>query len=145
MLELGRNKDVTFLLVEDDDVDVIAMRRTFSRLKIANDLVVTRNGLEALNALRGENGFAKIKRPFIILLDLNMPKMNGFEFIDAIREDADLRTAVIFVLTTSSDDRDRVAAYERHVAGYVVKARPDDSLPEAISMINNYWRVVELP
>ncbi len=121
------------------------MQRTFKRLKIANDLVVTRNGLEALDALRGENGFEKVRRPYIILLDLNMPKMNGFEFIDAIRDDPDLTTSIIFVLTTSSDDRDRVAAYERHVAGYVVKARPDDTLPEAIKMIEHYWRVVELP
>lgn len=138
-------KDVTFLLVEDDDVDVMGMRRAFSQLKIANPMVVTRNGLEALAALRGEGGFDRVETPFIILLDLNMPKMNGIEFLDEIRKDPKLKTSVVFVLTTSSQDRDRVSAYERNVAGYVVKAKPMESFLDALNMIDHYWRVVELP
>lgn len=137
--------DATFLLVEDDDLDVVAMQRTFRKLKIANPLVVARNGREALDVLRGENGATRLTRPFIVLLDLNMPQMNGIEFLDAIRQDPDLKTLIVFVLTTSSDDQDRVAAYNRHVAGYIVKAQPEDTLPKAIEMLNHYWRVVELP
>ena len=139
------SKNVTFLLVEDDDVDVMCMKRAFKELKIANPMVVTRNGLEGLAALRGEDGFEKIQKPFIILLDLNMPKMNGIEFLDAIREDPEFTTAVVFVLTTSKHDRDRVSAYERHVAGYVVKANAMQTFVEAMDMLDHYWRVVELP
>lgn len=138
-------KEVTFLLVEDDDVDVLAMQRVFRGLKIANPLVVARNGLDALDVLRGENGAKRLSRPFIVLLDLNMPQMNGIEFLDEVRQDPELKTMIVFVLTTSSDDQDRVAAYNRHVAGYIVKAQPEDTLPKAIEMLNHYWRVVEFP
>ena len=138
-------KDVTFLLVEDDDVDVMGMQRVMKQLKIANKMVIARNGLEGLAALRGEDGFEKVERPYIVLLDLNMPKMNGIEFLDEVRRDPALKTAVVFVLTTSDHDRDRVSAYERNVAGYVVKAKPLESFTEAMSMIDSYWRVVELP
>lgn len=138
-------REATFLLVEDDDLDVVAMQRTFRKLQIANPLVVARNGREALDVLRGENGAMRLTRPFIVLLDLNMPQMNGIEFLDAVRQDPDLTTLIVFVLTTSSDDQDRVAAYNRHVAGYIVKAQPEDTLPKAIEMLNHYWRIVELP
>lgn len=139
------SRDVTFLLIEDDDVDLMGMQRVFKQLKIANPIVVARNGLEGLAALRGEDGFDKVEKPYIILLDLNMPKMNGIEFLDEIRKDPMLRTAVVFVLTTSSHDQDRLSAYERHVAGYVVKAKPLESFSDAMNMIDRYWRVVELP
>ncbi|NIA70697.1 response regulator transcription factor [Pelagibius litoralis] len=138
-------KNVTFLLVEDDEVDVMCIQRAFRDLKIANPMVVARNGIEGLAVLRGEDGFEKVQKPFIVLLDLNMPMMNGIEFLDAVRDDPDLKTAVVFVLTTSKHDRDRVSAYERNVAGYVVKAKPMETFVEAMGMIDHYWRVVELP
>lgn len=139
------SREVSFLLVEDDNVDVMAMRRTFETLKIANPLIVARNGIEALAHLRGEDGHKKLEPPFLILLDLNMPKMNGLEFLDVLRDDPELRTAVVFVMTTSNHDRDRVSAYERNVAGYVVKANPAESFTESMRMIDHYWRVVEFP
>tara|TARA_R110002167_G_scaffold158073_4_gene353207 strand:+ start:615 stop:1043 length:429 start_codon:yes stop_codon:yes gene_type:complete len=139
------SSEVTFLLVEDDDVDVMAIRRAFDRLKIANPLVVASNGYEALASLRGEDGAEKVERPYIVLLDLNMPQMNGIEFLDVLRHDPDLDTAIVFVLTTSDDDKDRVSAYKRHVAGYIVKSRAEESFLDAIAMIKHYWRVVELP
>lgn len=138
-------RDVTFLLVEDDEVDVMGIQRAFEKLKIANPLVVAHNGLEALVVLRGEDGVEKLNKPYIILLDLNMPKMNGIEFLDEIRKDPDLKSSVVFVLTTSSHDVDRVSAYERNVAGYMVKAKPLESFMEAMSMLDHYWRVVQLP
>ena len=142
---MENTKNVTFLLIEDDEVDVMCIQRVFRDLKIANPLVIARNGLEGLLALRGEGSFEKVSRPFIILLDLNMPKMNGIEFLDVVRNDPELKTAVIFVLTTSRHDRDRVSAYERNVAGYVVKAKPMETFVKAMGMIDHYWRVVELP
>lgn len=139
------SRDVKFLLVEDDDVDIQAMRRAFRKLFIANDLIVVRNGLEALAILRGDGESPQLAPPYIVLLDLNMPKMNGIEFLDRLREDPALKTVVVFVLSTSSADLDRIAAYQRNVAGYIVKQRPEETLMEAIAMIDHYWRVVELP
>ena len=138
-------RTVTFLLVEDDDVDVKAIRRSLGDLRIANPLVVARDGREALEYLRGTNGREKIQSPYLILLDLNMPRMNGLEFLAELREDKELNMAVVFVLTTSKDERDRVSAYEKHVAGYIVKSNVSDSFSEAMRLIDHYWRVVEFP
>jgi len=139
-------KDATFLLVEDDEVDIQAMRRTFVRMKLANTLLVARDGLEGLAILQGAGGTPPLARPYIVLLDLNMPRMGGIEFLEVLRADADLTGTVVFVLTTSAEERDRVAAYEQHVAGYIVKQHLDnDGLSKAIDMLDHYWRVVELP
>ncbi len=139
------SKDVTFLVIEDDDVDVIALDRAFNQLKIANNKIFARDGVEGLEFLRGEGGRTKIQTPFIILLDLNMPRMGGLEFLEEIRNDEELTKSIVFVLTTSNDDRDRVSAYENHVAGYIVKSDPTNGFMEAIDMLDHYWRIVELP
>lgn len=136
---------VTFLLVEDDDVDVRAMQRAFKRMKIANPIVVARDGLEAIECLRGQNGQPKLASPYLVMLDLNMPRMNGLEFLEEIRNDADLKASIVFVLTTSNDERDRVEAYEKNVAGYIVKADAEKTFTEAVEMLDHYWRVVEFP
>lgn len=138
-------KDVTFLVVEDDDVDVMALERAFKQLKIANKQCFARDGVEGLEYLRGQNGREKIAAPYIILLDLNMPRMTGLEFLEEIRKDEELKQSIVFVLTTSNDDRDRVSAYEKNVAGYIVKSDPTNGFMEAITMLDHYWRVVELP
>ena len=138
-------RPVTFLLVEDDEVDIQAMHRAFRRLRLANEVVVARDGIEGLDALRG-NGRPPLEPPFIVLLDLNMPRMGGIEFLEVIRADAKLADTVIFVLTTSAEEIDRVAAYRNHVAGYIVKQDLDgDGLLGAIDMLDRYWRVVALP
>ncbi len=139
------DKTVTFLLVEDDEVDVKAIERSLSELRICNPLLVARDGREALEHLRGQNGREKVSAPFLILLDLNMPRMNGLEFLAELRSDPELSTSVVFVLTTSKDDRDRLSAYEKHVAGYIVKSNVANSFSEAMKLIDHYWRVVELP
>ncbi|WP_282609702.1 response regulator [Pelagibius sp. Alg239-R121] len=139
------DKTVTFLLVEDDEVDVKAIKRSLLELRIANPLIVARDGREALEHLRGQNGREKIVSPFLILLDLNMPRMNGLEFLAELRSDRELNTSVVFVLTTSRDERDRLSAYEKHVAGYIVKSNVADSFAEAMKLIDHYWRVVEFP
>lgn len=139
------SKDVTFLVIEDDDVDVIALERAFAQLRIANDTVFARDGVEGLECLRGQGGRAKVQAPYIILLDLNMPRMSGLEFLEEIRNDEELSKSIVFVLTTSNDDRDRLSAYEKNVAGYIVKSDPTNGFMEAINMLDHYWRVVELP
>lgn len=139
------HRTVTFLLVEDDDVDVMGFQRALSRQKIVNPVEVARDGVEALERLRGQNGQEKLEPPYIILLDLNMPRMNGLEFLQEIRQDEELRHAIVFVITTSRDEADRLAAYKQNIAGYIVKSNATESFQNALSMLDNYWRVIEFP
>ncbi|MEM9988340.1 MAG: response regulator [Pseudomonadota bacterium] len=137
-------KPVNLLLVEDDSADVMGIERALKSLKVSNPLTIANDGLEALDHLRGENGKEKLQAPYIILLDLNMPRMNGIEFLQEIRKDDELKTAVVFVLTTSSSDEDKVKAYEQNIAGYIVKNDPTKSFMEAVGLIDYYWSIVEL-
>jgi CheY-like chemotaxis protein len=136
---------LSILLVDDDKVDVMAVRRSFRELKIANPIIEAQNGIEALARLRGENGYEKVRLPCLILLDLNMPRMSGLEFLDKLREDEALRSTLVFVMTTSDAQEDRARAYDLNIAGYVLKHRPGQSFLEAISMLQHYWRVIEFP
>jgi len=139
-------KTVTFLLVEDDVVDAKQVQRALHKLKLLNPIHIARDGVEALEMLRGEQGREPIRSPYLILLDLNMPRMNGLEFLEAIRKDSSLSQSIVFVLTSSKEERDRLSAYHHNVAGYIVKddvAR--EGLIQALDMIDHYWRVVEFP
>ena len=138
-------KPVNLLLVEDDDVDVMGIQRALQSLKVSNPITVARDGVEALECLRGENSKEKICRPYIILLDLNMPRMGGIEFLDEIRADSELKKSVVFVLSTSSADEDIIDAYDHNVAGYIVKTDPLNSFVDAVRLIDYYWTIVELP
>ena len=140
-----RGDTVTILLVDDDRVDVMAVKRSFRELKIVNPVVEARNGIEALDHLRGQNGFGKVPLPCLVLLDLNMPRMGGFEFLEELRRDEELRSSLVFVMTTSAAEEDRARAYDKNVAGYVLKHRAGQSFLETISMLELYWRVIEFP
>jgi CheY-like chemotaxis protein len=140
-----KDTTVTVLLVDDDKVDTMAVRRSFMALNIANPVIEARNGIEALDYLRGQNGREKVPSPCLVLLDLNMPRMGGIEFLEELRRDADLRGTLVFVMTTSAAEDDRTRAYQKNVAGYVLKHRPGQSFLEAISMLEHYWRVIEFP
>jgi CheY-like chemotaxis protein len=136
---------VTLLLIEDDVVDAEAIQRAFRQQRIANPFVVVQDGVEALAALRGEAGATEVERPYIILLDINMPRMNGLEFLRELRGDPELRRSIVFVLTTSNREEDKLAAYEGHVAGYILKSRAGEDFLEVIKMLRSYWRVIEFP
>jgi CheY-like chemotaxis protein len=138
-------KTLTILLVDDDKVDIMAVKRSFRELKIANPVIEAHNGIEALELLRGTNGREKVQSPCLVLLDLNMPRMSGFEFLDRLRRDEALRSTLVFVMTTSGAEEDRARAYDMNVAGYVLMHRPGQSFLEAISMLEHYWRVIEFP
>ena len=139
------NKTVHVLLVDDDDVDVMAVQRAFRKHKIANPVSVARDGIEALAMLRGTDGYTRLPRPFIVLLDINMPRMNGLQFLGELRKDEEIQDAVVFILTTSKHDEDRAAAYKQHVAGYIVKTDVGSGFLELVDMLDSYWRIVELP
>jgi CheY-like chemotaxis protein len=136
---------VNLLLVEDDEVDVQGLKRAFSKSRIANPIMVARDGIEALEMLRGENGHEKLPKPHLILLDLNMPRMNGIEFLETIRADEDLKCSVVFMITTSKADEDKARAYGHNVAGYIVKQDPANTFMEAVSLLEHYWKIVEFP
>ena len=115
------NNTVNILLVEDDVVDVMNLKRTFRKLKIANPVHVANDGIEALEVLRGEGGKGPIPHPFVILLDLNLPRMHGLEFLTELRKDPEFRNSVVFVLTTSKSEEEKLAAYDLKIAGYILK------------------------
>jgi len=138
-------KDATFLVVDDDDIDVEMVERAFRKLKIGNLIVRATDGLDALDILRGTGGRKQLKQPFIVLLDINMPRMSGLEFLEELRQDAALRRTVVFVLTTSDDEMDILRCYEKNISGYIVKARAGQSFEEALKMLDHFSRVVELP
>jgi CheY-like chemotaxis protein len=133
------SKVVTILLVEDDEIDVKALRWAFEKLKVANPLVVARDGVEAWEMLRD------LPRPYLIITDINMPRMNGIELLRKIRESEEYRDSIVFALTTSNDEEDKIAAYNLNVAGYMLKTDMGTSFQRAIALIDNYWKVVEFP
>ncbi|HEY0243178.1 MAG TPA: response regulator [Gemmatimonadaceae bacterium] len=133
---------LNILLVEDDEVDVMNVRRAFERNNVSNPLYVAGNGLEALAMLR--DGTVPSERR-LILLDLNMPKMNGIEFLQALRSDPELSSAPVVVLTTSNDDQDKIDAYNLNVAGYLLKPVTFSNFCERMTTLNKYWTLVEMP
>ncbi len=135
---------LNILLVEDDEVDVMNVKRAFDKNNIANPLFVAGNGLEALDILRGKSGDFPVERR-LVLLDLNMPKMNGIEFLREVRADPSLKATSVVVLTTSNNDRDRVEAYNLNVAGYLLKPVTFVNFVEVMAALNKYWTLVELP
>jgi len=134
-------REVSLLIIEDDDIDATALKRALLKLKLLNPVYRARDGLEGLEMLRSN----AVPAPYIILLDLNMPRMNGLEFLEALRSDASLTHNIVFVLTTSKSDEDIIAAYREHVSGYLLKQRMDDDFLQVVSLLNHYWRIVELP
>ncbi len=135
---------VHILLIDDDDVDIMAIKRAFRESKIGNPLLVAHDGIEALEMLRGQ-GVPAVPKPYIILLDLNMPRMNGVEFLTEIRNDPEHSRATIFVLTTSSAEEDKLAAYRKCIAGYIVKSNVGLDFIRLVKMLDAYWMVVEIP
>jgi CheY-like chemotaxis protein len=133
---------LNILLVEDDEVDVLNVRRAFQKSHIANPLFVASNGVEALEQLRGQT-IPRDRR--LILLDLNMPKMNGIEFLTELRKDPTLKSTPVVVLTTSNDERDRIEAYNLNVAGYLLKPVTFSNFCDVMAALNKYWALVELP
>ncbi len=139
-----QNNLINILLVEDDEVDVMNVKRAFTKNNITNPLYVAGNGLEALDLLRGD-GPNRMPAPRIILLDLNMPRMGGIEFLRELRADPELRGTSVFVMTTSNEDKDKVDAYNLNVAGYILKPLSLDKFVQAMAALRSYWQLCEYP
>ena len=129
------------LLVEDDRVDQITVRRALKDINVTNLLIIVSNGEEALEFLRNE----KNEKPGIILLDLNMPKMNGIEFLKVAKQDNSLKRIPVVVLTTSKQDQDKIESFNLGVAGYMIKQVDYIQFVDVIRTINMYWTLSELP
>jgi CheY-like chemotaxis protein len=129
------------LLIEDDHVDAMTVKRAMKDLNVLNPLVHTLNGEEALEHLINECN----EKPCVILLDLNMPKMNGIEFLKIIKADERLKRTPVVILTTSRDVQDKRETFALNIAGYIVKPSDYKKFVEAIKTVNLYWTTSELP
>jgi CheY-like chemotaxis protein len=129
------------LLVEDDSIDAMTVKRAFKDLNVTNPLVHSVNGEEALDYLTNESN----EKPCVILLDLNMPKMNGIDFLKVVKDDDVLRKIPVVVLTTSTEESDVVESFELSVGGYIVKPVDYIKFVEAIRTIKLYWTLSRLP
>jgi len=137
------NSPVTILLVEDDEVDIMNVKRAFKKSNVSNPLLVANNGIEALDILRSDE--LEVARPRVILLDLNMPKMGGIEFLKEVRNDSSLHSISVFVMTTSNEEKDKVDAYNLNVAGYILKPLSMDQFIDAVSVLKSYWTLCQYP
>jgi CheY-like chemotaxis protein len=135
-------RDLNIVLVDDDDVDVMNVQRAFAKSKISSPIYTASDGIAALELLR--SGRVPSDRR-LVLLDLNMPRMNGIELLRALRADPDLRSTPVVVLTTSNDERDKVEAYALNVSGYLLKPVTFAAFVELMATLNTYWSTVELP
>jgi CheY-like chemotaxis protein len=137
---------ISVLLVEDDPGDVVLIREAFEHNKVHNELVVVSDGVEAIEYLRGAGKHAGAQRPDVILLDLNLPRMDGREVLAEIKDDADLRTIPVVVLTTSEAEEDILRSYDLHANAYVTKPVDFDCFIEIVRQIDDFFvSVVKLP
>ncbi|MDC0358189.1 response regulator [Oligoflexia bacterium] len=140
-----KNDDVTILLVDDDEVDAMDIEDSLQKRKIGNSIVRAVDGVEALEVLRGENGRSKLKEPYLILLDIKMPRMDGLSFLKELRDDPTLKHSIVFVLTTSDAEDDRSSAYKYNVAGYLTKSDTGQQLLDKLQIIEDYILYVRFP
>ena len=138
-------KPVTLFVVDDDEIDRETILRSVEEMGLDNPVRTARDGEEALSVLRGTDGMEPISGPFLILLDLNMPRMNGLELLEEIRQDPALHRTIVFVLTTSNAESDRIAAYDRNIAGYLLKARAGLEFERVVGLVEQFGRTVEFP
>jgi CheY-like chemotaxis protein len=137
-----KTPDVTLLLVEDDDIDAESVQRALRRATITNPLVRARDGIEALELLRGSEGRSALPPPYLLLVDLRLPRMDGLELIRTIRADERLSRTVIFVLTTSDREKDKFQAYDANVAGYIVKGDTGADFQQLMQLLEYYLLIV---
>lgn len=136
-----KTKEVTLFLIEDDDIDAMSITRAFKKMCIGNEIIRATDGLEGLEMLRS----GAVPSPYIILLDLQMPRLNGFEFLDEIRQDPKFAKSIVFVLTTSKSDEDMTASYKKNIAGYFVKEQVGEGFLDIVKMLKGYWKIVHFP
>ncbi len=136
---------VRFMFVDDDEISIMALQRGVKQLEISNTVQLAMNGVEAIAILNEAMLSYGSLPPYVVVLDLNMPKMGGLEFLEKIRNNENFKNLLVFVLTTSDAPCDIASAYGYKVAGYIVKDDSRNSYKETIAMIKAYSELVVLP
>ncbi|MBT4398093.1 MAG: response regulator [Candidatus Cloacimonetes bacterium] len=132
---------ISILLAEDDKVDAMTVKRALRDINVTNPLIIVENGEEALAFLRDVSN----QKPGLILLDLNMPKMNGIEFLEIAKKEEDIKRIPVVVLTTSQEDKDKMDSFNLGVAGYMIKPVDYMQFVEVVKTIHLYWSLSEIP
>jgi CheY-like chemotaxis protein len=146
MTDSSNSRSINLLLVEDDDDDANLIRRSLENEQIFDVLARVSDGIKALEFLRQQGDYCDAVRPDVILLDLNMPRMNGFEVLRTIKGDADLEAIPVVIFTSSDDERDVVASYKQKASSYVTKPVNIVRYRQVLRAIHDYWScVVTLP
>jgi CheY-like chemotaxis protein len=140
------DKHISLLHIEDDNVDKMVVERVLRKLNLVGTLHHAANGEDALSLLRGEGGFSR-PHPFpqVILLDINMPRMNGIEFLKELRQDEALKHLSVYMVTTSNDDQDVRNAHAYNVAGYILKPVDIQQFENTFKILGSYWQICEFP
>lgn len=141
MIGSSMPESMKILLVEDDEIDVEAVTRELKRQNVSNPVVRAASGLDALEMLRGENQKEKLMPPYVMLVDINMPKMSGLDFLKEVRKDQELSESIAFILTTSARDIDVEQAYKLNAAGYFLK----NQMSKLIDMLRLYRQINTFP
>ena len=136
---------IHILHIEDDEIDAEMVVRALRMQNANTQYTLARDGVEALAMLRGDDDHIRLPQPYVILMDINLPRMNGIEFLHVLRQDADLKRSIVFVLTTSNRDEDKFAAYNEQIAGYILKATVGDDVREVLRLLDSYSYCVEFP
>ncbi|WP_371195505.1 response regulator [Glaciecola sp. SC05] len=131
----------TLFVIDDDDVDFKLLKHEFTKRKVTNEIIRAKDGVDALEKL----ALGVVQKPFVILLDLNMPRMGGMEFLSELRKHEEYEDAVVFILSTSSDINDIQASYEKHVAGYFLKDDAEKGIERVVDVLGGYFQIVMLP
>ena len=134
----------SILLVEDDQMDVMNVQRELRRQNINVPIIHARNGRDALKMLRGEGGEPKIAKPSLAMLDINMPRMNGLELLEALRADPEFADLNVFIMTTSDLDTDRLKAQQLAVSGYIIKPLSFDTFGEGGTSVDGFSLFLDL-
>jgi CheY-like chemotaxis protein len=140
----SQHSDASILLVEDDQMDVMNVQRELRRQNINVPLLHARNGREALKMLRGEDGETKIAKPSVVMLDINMPRMNGLELLEKLRSDPEFVNLNVFVMTTSDLESDRLKAQDLAVSGYIIKPLSFDKFGEGGTSVDGFSLFLDL-
>ena len=138
-------KEVQLLVVDDDEGDFMMIERAFESARIVNTLIRAKDGVEALEILRGTDGKARLRQPYLVLCDINMPRLTGLDFVSKLREDPELKGTVVFMLTTSQHDEDKHRAYGLNVAGYIRKANAGKGFLGLLGLLGSYVQIVDFP
>lgn len=138
-------RHVKLFVVEDDDGDFMMVERAFRKERLLNEIVRAKDGVEALEILRGVKGRQRLSRPYVVLCDINMPRMDGLTFLTEMRQDPELKNTLVFMLTTSGHDDDIRKAYSLNVAGYMLKGQAGKDFLRIVHMLEGYIQIIFHP